>query len=63
MRQSARDLAKALPNGQAYEVLHAKKMSTAAEHNWNMTAPNLFTQMVRAWIAGQSLPVQLQTMP
>jgi pimeloyl-ACP methyl ester carboxylesterase len=62
MRQSARDLAKALPNGRAYEVLHKKKMSTAAEHNWNMTAPDLFTQMMRAWIAGQPLPVQLQAM-
>jgi pimeloyl-ACP methyl ester carboxylesterase len=62
MRQSARDLAKALPNGQACEVLYEKKLSAAAEHNWNMTAPDLFTQMVRAWIAGQSLPVQLQAM-
>lgn len=62
MRQSARDLAQALPNGQAYEVHHAKKMSMAAEHNWNMTAPDLFTQMVRAWIAGQPLPIQLQAL-
>jgi pimeloyl-ACP methyl ester carboxylesterase len=62
MRQSALDLAKVLPNGQAYEVLHEMKMSTAAEHNWNMAAPDLFTQMVRAWITGQSLPVQLRAM-
>jgi pimeloyl-ACP methyl ester carboxylesterase len=60
MHQSARDLAQALSNGQACEVLHEQKMSVAAEHNWNMTAPDLFTQMVRAWIAGQSLPAQLQ---
>jgi pimeloyl-ACP methyl ester carboxylesterase len=59
MRQSALDLAKVLPNGQAYEVLHEMKMSTAAEHNWNMAAPDLFTQMVRAWFTGQPLPVEL----
>lgn len=59
MRQSARDLAKALPHGQAYEVHPDKKMSTAQAHNWNMTAPDLFTQMARAWIAGQPLPAQL----
>ena len=59
MRKSARDLAKALPNGQAYEVQHSKKMSLAEEHNWNLTAPELFTQMVRAWFTGQSLPVEL----
>ena len=62
MRQSARDLAGALPNGQAYEVHHEKKMSVAEEHNWNMTAPDLFTQMVRAWFSGYPLPTELQPM-
>jgi hypothetical protein len=37
-------------------------MSLAEEHNWNLSAPDLFTQMARAWMAGQSLPVQLQAM-
>jgi pimeloyl-ACP methyl ester carboxylesterase len=60
MRQSARDLARAIPGGAAYEVLHAKKMSLAEEHSWNMTAPDLFTQMVRAWFTGQPLPDELQ---
>jgi len=62
MRQSALDLAKALPGGQAFEVIHTKKMSLAEEHNWNMTAPDLFTQMVRAWISGQLVPDRLQPM-
>lgn len=62
MRQSARDLAKAIPGGQAYEVIHAKKMSLAGEHNWNMTAPDLFTQMTRAWFTGQPLPAALKRM-
>ena len=62
MRQSTRDLAKAIPGGQAYEVIHAKKMSLAGEHNWNMTAPDLFTQMTRAWFTGQPLPAALKRM-
>jgi hypothetical protein len=37
-------------------------MSLAEKHNWNLSAPGLFSQMARAWIAGQSLPVQLQAM-
>jgi hypothetical protein len=28
----------------------------AQQHNWNMTEPALFTEMVRAWIAGSALP-------
>lgn len=62
MHQSARDLANTIPGGQAYEVIHARKMSLAEEHNWNMTAPDLFTQMVRAWFTGQPLPAELQPM-
>jgi pimeloyl-ACP methyl ester carboxylesterase len=60
MRQSARDLAAAIPGSQAYEVVHTRKLSLAEEHNWNLTAPDLFTQMVRAWITDQSLPTALQ---
>jgi pimeloyl-ACP methyl ester carboxylesterase len=59
MRQSARDLAAAIPEAQAYEVVHPQKMSLAEEHNWNLTAPELFTQTVRAWITGQQLPAGL----
>jgi pimeloyl-ACP methyl ester carboxylesterase len=60
MRDSARDLATALPGSLACEVVHARKMSVAEEHNWNLTAPDLFTKMVRAWITGQELPAELQ---
>ena len=60
MRQSARDLAAAIPGSQAYEVIHTGKMSMAEEHNWNMTAPEIFTQMVRAWINDQPLPAALR---
>ena len=60
MRQSARDLANAIPGAQAFQVVHARKMSLAEEHNWNLTAPELFTQTVRAWINDQPLPFALQ---
>jgi pimeloyl-ACP methyl ester carboxylesterase len=61
MRQSARDLANAIPNSRAFEVIHARKMSLAEEHNWNMTAPDLFNRMLRAWISAQPLPSELQS--
>ena len=60
MRGSARDLAHALPNAQTYEIVHAQKMSVAQEHNWNLTAPELFTATVRAWVTNQPLPESLK---
>jgi pimeloyl-ACP methyl ester carboxylesterase len=60
MRQSARDLALALPDAQAFEVHHGRKMSLAEEHNWNMTDPDLFNEMLRAWFSGQFLPEKLK---
>lgn len=60
MRQSARDLAAAIPGARAFEVVHPRATSLAQAHNWNMTAPDLFTQMVRAWIGDQPLPPALQ---
>ncbi len=59
MRQSARDLAQAIPTAQAFEVVHSRKMSLAEEHNWNLSAPDLFAQTVRAWITDQALPAAL----
>jgi len=59
MRQSACDLANAIPNAHAYEVVHSRKMSLAEEHNWNMSAPELFTQTIGAWINNQPLPSAL----
>jgi pimeloyl-ACP methyl ester carboxylesterase len=60
MRASARDLTAAIPGSRACEVVHSQKMSLAEEHNWNLTAPDLFTTMVRTWIADQELPGALQ---
>jgi pimeloyl-ACP methyl ester carboxylesterase len=61
MHQSARDIAAAIPRAQARQVMHARGMSRAEEHNWNMTAPDLFTETVRVWIAdaNKDLPAPL----
>lgn len=60
MRQSVRDVANAIPTAKGFLVAHSRKLSLAEEHNWNMTAPELFTRMVRAWITDQPLPAELQ---
>ena len=60
MRQSARDMANAIPSAQAFEVAHTRKMSLAEEHNWNLSTPELFTRTVRAWMSDQPLPPALQ---
>jgi pimeloyl-ACP methyl ester carboxylesterase len=60
MRQSVRDVAAAIPTAQGFLVAHTQRMWVAGEHNWNLTAPAVFTQMVRAWITGQPLPSELQ---
>lgn len=59
MKRSARDIANAILGARACEVVHAAKMSVAQEHNWNMNAPELFNEMVRAFIADRTLPSAL----
>jgi pimeloyl-ACP methyl ester carboxylesterase len=49
MKESVRDLLAAMPSARGYRV-------SGAIHNWSMQLPDLFTQTVRAWIAGQPLP-------
>lgn len=58
MHHSARDLIAALP--QAHGVMVAAGRSLADNHNWNLTAPNLFTRMVRAWLEDRPLPEELK---
>jgi pimeloyl-ACP methyl ester carboxylesterase len=60
MRLSTRDVADAIPGARAFEVVHSKGTPLAQQHNWNMTAPDVFTAMVRAWIEVASLPEQLK---
>jgi len=54
MRQSARDLAAALPAGQGYLVAFSKR--GAEEHSWNLQRPELFNAVARAWFTDQPLP-------
>lgn len=61
MRQSVYDIAAAIPTAKGFLVHHPRRMSVAEEHNWNLTAPGLFTQMVRAWITGTALPSELES--
>jgi pimeloyl-ACP methyl ester carboxylesterase len=60
MHESIRDTAAAIPGAQARLVHHAMKLSLSEEHNWNMTAPELFTRTVTAWIEGRPLPDELK---
>jgi pimeloyl-ACP methyl ester carboxylesterase len=54
MRRSTADIAAAIPGAQAREVFHTRKLTLAQEHNWNMTEPELFTEMVRAFVGGRN---------
>ena len=60
IHQSVRDIAAAIPGAQARLVHHTNKLSLSEEHNWNMTAPELFTRTVTAWIDGKPLPEELE---
>lgn len=56
MRRSTVDIAAAIPGASAYEVVHSRRLSLAQEHNWNMNEPDLFNQMIRAFIGDRPLP-------
>lgn len=60
MKRSTADIAAAIPGALAREVRHPGKLTLAQQHNWSMTAPETFTAMVRAWIEGGELPVELE---
>ena len=59
MKQSARDLTASLPNSRGNMVNLGKQASLAQEHNWALSAPQIFAAMVRAWINGDALPTEL----
>jgi pimeloyl-ACP methyl ester carboxylesterase len=60
MKQSVRDLVAALPHARGGLVNLGKKSSMAKEHNWALTAPNLFAQTIRAWIEERPLPAEIE---
>lgn len=59
MKQSARTLASTLPYAQAYTLDLGQGSSLTKEHNWALTAPDLFASVVKAWITGKPMPQQL----
>lgn len=62
MKQSVRDLVAALPRAQGGLIDLGPGATLAREHNWALTAPELFAQTVRAWIEGQPLPAAIKTL-
>jgi pimeloyl-ACP methyl ester carboxylesterase len=59
MKQSARDLLGSLPRAAGGLVSLGEKATAAQEHNWAMTAPELFAATVRAWIEERPLPAPI----
>ncbi len=59
MKQSGRDLLRVLPKVQGVQVSVGPKSSLRKEHNWAMTAPDLFNAALRAWIEDGPLPAAL----
>lgn len=59
MKQSARDLVSVLPGAKGGLVSLGKKATAAQEHNWAMTAPELFAETVRAWVEEKPLPAAI----
>ncbi len=62
MKQSVRDLVAALPHAKGGLVNLGKKSSMAKEHNWALTAPELFAQTIRSWIEEKPLPAEIEPM-
>jgi pimeloyl-ACP methyl ester carboxylesterase len=60
VKESARRLAAALTHARAMQLDLGKGSSMAKEHNWAMTASDLFAQTVRAWIENGELPGELE---
>lgn len=56
MKQSARDLAAALPCARLGWVGERIGATMAAQHNWALTAPEVFSQTVRSWVEDRDLP-------
>jgi pimeloyl-ACP methyl ester carboxylesterase len=59
MQQSARDLVAALPTARGALLNLGPKATLAQEHNWALTAPQLFARTLRAWIEEKPLPPEL----
>ena len=56
MKDSVHDLAQALPNAVEARLSLGPKVRLADEHNWALTAPDLFARTLLAWFRGEPLP-------
>jgi hypothetical protein len=56
MKQSGQDLLAVLPNARGVMISLGAKSSLAMEHNWAMTAPELFSATLKAWVEDRPLP-------
>lgn len=63
MQASARDLAAALPHATLAWLDLGPEASLAQEHNWPLTAPELFARTLRAWVEGTPLPDAILVQP
>ena len=50
MRESARLLARNLPNTRLFAVMLHRNSTMAREHNWALTSPELFANTLRNWM-------------
>ena len=60
MKESVRDLVRVLPNAKGGLVNLGQGSRLAEEHNWALSAPELFAQTVRAWMNGMPLPGEIE---
>ena len=60
MHDSARDLLRMLPNARGVVVSLGPKARLPEEHNWAVTAPDLFARTLQAWIESAPLPKELR---
>ena len=59
MKESAKMLAAALPNVQAYIVSTERHHNLAQSHNWALSTPDLFAASVKALVTEGDLPRKL----
>jgi pimeloyl-ACP methyl ester carboxylesterase len=60
MKESARDLLSVLPNAHGVVVDLGSKATFGQEHNWALTAPELFSTAISAFIEDKPLPTELK---
>jgi pimeloyl-ACP methyl ester carboxylesterase len=60
MKESARDLLNVLPHAHGVVVDLGRNATLAQEHNWALTAPELFSKTIAAFIEDKPLPNELK---